>query len=100
MKTEIIFYFLRNRNHTTWVAVDDYGVDVAFKLGNDCFEGVADSIPAWCEARGYDCVQGIETKDRFIDWEGRRVYHSEQEYLEHKEWQRMADDYGAIGNKS
>lgn len=94
MKTEIIFYFLRNRNYNTWVAVDDCGVDVAFELGNDCFEGVADSIPAWCEARGYDCVVHTETKDRFIDWEDNSVYHSEQECLEYKEREQAADDYG------
>lgn len=103
MKTEIIFYFLRNRNYnnrlsgcvgcSTWVAVDDYGVDVAFELGDDCFEGVADSIPAWCKTRGYDCVVHVENKPRFIDWEGKEVFSSEDEYLEHKEFKQIECEF-------
>lgn len=94
MKTEIIFYFVRNGEYTAWVAVTDPAEGVAFEVGDDCFEGNASDIPAWCEENMYDCVIHTENKPRFIDWGGNRVYTSEQECIEYKEREQAADDYG------
>ncbi len=99
MKTEITFYFMRNRvsgdgDYTNWTAVTDPAESVCFEVGDDYFEGNAGDIPDWCEKNGHDCVVHTETKDRFIDWEGKEVFKNERDYLNHKEWEQAADDYG------
>ena len=81
IKTKITFYFMRNGDYTAWTVVKDPGMDTFFDIGDDCFDGTAGAIPAWCEKNGYRCVVHTENQNRFIDWEGKRVYYSEQEYL-------------------
>lgn len=94
MKTKVTFYFMRNGDHTTWTAVTDPGMDVDFELGDDCFEGAADDISAWCEENGYQCVVHKEYEPRFIDWESKGVFRNEQEYLEYKKQQKAANVCG------
>ena len=94
MKTEVTFYFARNGDYTAWTAVTNPGMDVAFEVGDDYFEGAAGDIPAWCEKNGHSCIVHMETKDRFIDWEKKRIYRNERECLEYNEWEQAANDYG------
>lgn len=92
MKTEIIFYFVRNGDYTNWIAVTDPAESVCFEVGDDYFEGNAGDIPAWCEKNSHQCVVYVENKPRFIDWGGKRVFKSEQDYLEFTKWEQAAED--------